>query len=395
MTRHTLLVDVVIFGGGVAGLWLLARLRRLGYQAVLLEAQALGAGQTRYAQGIIHGGTKYTLTGVLTGSSEAITEMPSLWRSCLMGQGELDLRQVKLLSTNQFIWSTDLTSRLASFFASKLMRSRISVVEGDERPTLFRTPAFHGQVYRLDEPVLDTASLIHALAEPQRGSIFRIDANVLHIDRDPTGWCVSSGDICLTARRLVFTAGKGNAELLARCGHRRPEMQLRPLRMVMVRGSHTAPLPGTLYAHCIGTRTNPRITITTHYDTVGHTVWYLGGQIAEEGAGRDHNSQIAAAQRELGELFPWLNLAGAGWESALIDRAEPRMPYGRRPDSPFVEENDGIITAWPTKLAFAPCLASMIVEKIRQEDPVGTTALPHWPHPGYAVLPWQEEERWS
>ena len=56
--RVNLQVDIAIFGGGVAGLWLLNRLRKAGYQAILLEADRLGAGQTRYAQGIIHGGTK-------------------------------------------------------------------------------------------------------------------------------------------------------------------------------------------------------------------------------------------------------------------------------------------------------------------------------------------------
>ena len=91
---QTVKVDVAIFGGGVAGLWTLARLRNEGYNAVLFENNALGGGQTRYAQGIIHGGTKYALTGKLTASSEAISEMPSFWRACLEGQGELDLSRI-------------------------------------------------------------------------------------------------------------------------------------------------------------------------------------------------------------------------------------------------------------------------------------------------------------
>ena len=56
-------VDVLIIGGGIAGLWTLACLQKAGYKAVLLESQSLGHGQTRYAQGIIHGGTKYALSG--------------------------------------------------------------------------------------------------------------------------------------------------------------------------------------------------------------------------------------------------------------------------------------------------------------------------------------------
>src|SRR5690606_11380471 len=37
--------DLVIFGGGVAGLWLLNRAREAGYSALLFEREALGAGQ--------------------------------------------------------------------------------------------------------------------------------------------------------------------------------------------------------------------------------------------------------------------------------------------------------------------------------------------------------------
>ncbi len=401
--QPTTAVDVAIFGGGVAGLWLLARLRRAGYRAVLFEADRLGAGQTRYAQGIIHGGTKYALTGKLTGSSEAIAEMPAIWRACLTGEGELDLRQVKLLSANQYMWSTEsLTSRMAGFFASKLMRSRTQTVEGEARPEVFRNPAFKGQVYRLEEPVLDTASLVKALAEPQRQAIFKLPSlDDIQFKRGDDGWQMTfsnSGQMLnLDAKRLVFAAGKGNAALLDKCGRTAPAMQLRPLNMVMLRGSREHPLPGELYAHCLGPSTNPRITITTHYDAEGRTVWYLGGQIAEEGVGRDHDSQVAAAKKELGDLFPWLDTSTVEWGILPIDRAEPRMADGSRPDNVFAEEREGIITAWPTKLALSPRLASVIHEKIQQGgvQPTGDGVLPEWPHPDDAPLPWQEEERWS
>ncbi len=412
--------DVVIFGGGVAGLWLLNRLRNAGYQAVLLEADRLGAGQTRYAQGIIHGGTKYALTGKLTGSSESIAEMPGLWRSCLKGEGELDLRAVKLLSSHQFMWSTEsLTSRMAGFFASKLMRSRTRGVEGAERPEVLRNPGFKGHVYRLEEPVLDTASLVQALAEPHREAIFRLPSPTSDATSPPSGrgerransdfrisrvddtWRVtlSEGErsIGFDARRLVFAAGKGNAALLSQAGRDTPPMQLRPLNMVMLRGGKGTPLPGELYAHCLGASANPRITITTHYDVHGNRVWYLGGQIAEEGVGRESAEQVAAAKKELAELFPWLELTAAEWGILPIDRAEPRMPDGSRPDNVFADEHDGIITAWPTKLALSPRLATVVHEKLQQGGvaPGPAAPLPEWPHPDYAPLPWQEEERWN
>ena len=69
---QALSTDVLIVGGGIAGLWLNARLRRAGYATLLVEADRLGGGQSVKSQGIIHGGTKYALHGALTGSSEAI-----------------------------------------------------------------------------------------------------------------------------------------------------------------------------------------------------------------------------------------------------------------------------------------------------------------------------------
>lgn len=392
-------VDVAIFGGGVAGLWLLARLRQRGYAAVLLERQALGAGQTRYAQGIIHGGTKYALSGKLTGSSESIAEMPPIWRACLAGEGELDLRAVRLLSPHQYLWSTDsIGSRMAGFFASKLMRSRTRDVVGDERPEVFRHPQFKGQVYRLDEPVLDTASLVQALAEPQRGAILAL-ADGYWIKRQDGGWLIGQrdSDDTLLAKQLVFAAGAGNAELLACCGHAQPAMQRRPLNMVMLRGGPGSPLPGTLYAHCLGASTNPRITITSHSDQQDNTVWYLGGQIAEQGVRRGRDEQIAAARGELHALFPWLDLEQAQWGLLPIDRAEPRMADGSRPDNVFVHQQDDVITTWPTKLALAPRLAARVIEQLQTAglQPGAAADLPTWPRPDYARLPWQEEERWN
>ena len=109
-------VDVAIVGGGGAGLWLLARLREQGYGAVLIESDRLGAGQTICAQGIIHGGAKYSLQGTLNASAQAIAGMPARWRRCLSGAGEVDLREARLLAEHQYLWATRTpTSRLTAF----------------------------------------------------------------------------------------------------------------------------------------------------------------------------------------------------------------------------------------------------------------------------------------
>src|SRR5207237_9669501 len=88
--------DIVIFGGGAAGLWLLDELVRDGYAVLLLEAHALGNGQTIASQGIIHGGLKYSLDGLLSDSAAAIRDMPQIWRDALAGRRPPDLRGTRI-----------------------------------------------------------------------------------------------------------------------------------------------------------------------------------------------------------------------------------------------------------------------------------------------------------
>ncbi len=396
--QQAVAVDVVIFGGGVAGLWLLARLRQANYNAILVEPVALGTGQTRYAQGIIHGGTKYALTGKLTASSEAVFQMPGIWRDCLHGHGEVDLSEVKVLSPHQYMWSTtSLTSRMAGFFASHVMRSRTESLPVNERPLIFQDSKFRGHVYRLDEPVLDTATIIAALAKPHLDAIVHAtlesvtfnpdESSQLALEAsDGTQWQVATS-------RIVLAAGQGNAGILKTMGRESPAMQLRPLHMVMLRGG----LPERLYAHCLGASVNPRITITSHLDANGEVVWYLGGQLSEDGVKRNEAEQIQAAKDELQELMPWLDLSQTYWSTLRIDRAEPRQPHGKRPDTSFVDETRGVITTWPTKMALAPKLATDVMTQLQQDEIVasGTPPLPAWPQPAFAELPWQEETRWN
>jgi len=111
-------LDVLIFGGGAAGLWLLDALRRRGAAALLLESARLGSGQTIAAQGIIHGGLKYSLQGLLTPSAVQIREMPAVWRECLAGRSQPDLSQTRIRADRCYLWRTDsLTSRLGLFGA--------------------------------------------------------------------------------------------------------------------------------------------------------------------------------------------------------------------------------------------------------------------------------------
>ncbi len=388
-------VDALIIGGGIAGLWTLARLHQAGYKAVLLEANALGSGQTRYAQGIIHGGTKYALTGKLTASSAAVADMPARWRACYAGKGELDLTQAELLSDAHYLWSTgSLTSRLSGFFASKVMRSRSTEVKNVSLPALFQHNAFKGQLYQLDEPVFNTLSVIRAIAEPLKKTILPVAANSLqHRDHSVVVTAQSGEMYHFHYQSVLLMAGEGNEDLLLRFACRKPEMQRRALKMVVLRGG----LHDLVYAHCLGASVNPRITITSHYATDGDIVWYMGGQLAEDGVHKNNADLIRAAKKELAELIPWLDLKQPQWGVLEINRAEIKKAAITRPDSFSIEQHGNIITAWPTKMALAPALADALIEKIESQHirRSGDIEIPPWSAPEYADFPWNDPAIWE
>ncbi|MGD8582919.1 MAG: FAD-dependent oxidoreductase [Gammaproteobacteria bacterium] len=385
-------VDVVIIGGGIAGMWTLARLRQEGYNAVLLEAEALGAGQTRYAQGIIHGGTKYALTGKITASSEAVANMPAIWRACHQGKGEVDLRRASMISDAHYLWSTtNIASKITGFFASQVMRARTTALKPEQRPELFQHRDFRGNIYRLDEPVFDTISVLRAMAEPVLSSIVAVKKQSLQLQSSVLKLETSSGDnFELGFSKLILMAGQGNEGLLRSAGRSRPVMQLRPLKMVMMRGA----INKKVFAHCMGAGVNPRITITSHTDRDNNIVWYLGGQLAEEGVKRTDSEQIERAQQEIAALIPWQQQEGMQWATLDIDRAEVRHADGHRPDTFFADEQAGVITAWPTKLALAPMLAQQILELVAGIERT-RSELPDWPAPPFADYPWDEPARWG
>ena len=377
---ESLSTDVLIVGGGVAGLWLNARLRRLGFATLLVDKGTLGGGQSVKSQGIIHGGTKYALSGALTGASEAIADMPRRWREALEGKGELDLSGVRLLSDAHYLWSPGtLAGNLTSFFASKAVRSRVGQVKGDELPPALQHPRFKGKVYRLSELVLDVPSLIARLAELAGDSLLacqRIEP--LLDDNELVGLRVDGRGI--RAQRIVFSAGGGTAELLASLGLQQPAMQRRPLHMVILK----APTLKPLYAHCLGGGTKPRITVTSHPTADGEWVWYLGGDLAEaDGVARDEATQIAAAKKELAELVPWIDLSSAQWATLRIDRAEPAQSALARPDNAFLAEQGRLLVGWPTKLALSPDFSDRVEAALARDGirPGQHPALPELPRP--------------
>ncbi len=376
-------LDVVVIGGGIAGLWTLAALRNAGYQAVLLERQALGTGQTLASQGIIHGGTKYALTGKLTGSSEAVRSMPQRWKQHLAAELIPDLSACRVNTPHQWMWDAGgVSSRISSFFASKLMSSRVQSLAVDQRPGFLRDKT----IYQLQEPVIDVKSVLTILTEQNQQAVFhaqvmRLDQKADHVE---VKLRVENEEQTLQAMAAVFCAGTGNEPLQAQ------PMQRRPLQMVMVKGD----LP-ELWGHVIEANANPRMTITSHLDKQGEVVWYIGGQLAEEGAKADGHAVIQRAKQDLQSMFPAIDWSSKRWATLAIDRAEGQQPGNKRPDDPVIKQDGRTITVWPTKLVFAPLVADEVLGMMSRlsVQPTGAeVGYPDLPSVEVGEYPWDEAD---
>ncbi len=369
--KNIIKTDILIVGGGIAGLWLLNLLRQKGFSVVLLESDALGSGQTGKSQGIIHGGMKYALQGLLTPAAKAIAHMPTVWKQCLQGQGEINLSQVPVLSAKQYLWSTaSLGSKLAGLVAGITLQSDAQRLKKADFPEVFKHPDFNGQVTALDEMVIDVHALLCELAKPHFSSMFKLEyPNAIQID----------------AQKTIFTAGSGNALLTEQV-----KMQKRPLHMVIVKHDYDLPV----YAHCLGASSVPRMTITTHKAHDGKAIWYLGGQIAEDGVKLNSKEQIQKAKTELQDLFPWIDFSKAAFASFFVDRAEPFQEKGGKPDTCFMKVIENNIIAWPTKLVLAPQLAHDIMDYLAEANITpkndDLSALNNYPKPAIATPIWDQ-----
>lgn len=393
-------VNAVIFGAGAAGLWTLDAVRRSGRSAIVLEATALGDGQTISSQGIIHSGLKYSLHGLLTSAAREARDAVETWKQCFAGKASPDLSGVKILSPACYLWGTDSAASKIGMLGARIgLRSTPQNVPQADRPAALAQCS--GAVYRIDEEVLSPQSLLENLAAPNRDAVLHYDAAApLVFDQAAPGdvrtvTVTAPGGLdklTVAADYFLFTAGNGNAELRSQAGFPSEKMQRRPLHVALARG----PLP-EFYGHCIeGAKT--RITITSGRDVEGRTVWQIAGNLAEDCVGIDRDALIRKAQQEVAATLPAVDLRGTEWTTFRIDRAEGATLTGGRPDSFKLFTDGNVLTAWPTKLVLAPKLADELAAFVAQAAPrpaslAELTAV--WPHPVVAPSHWDRPQTWT
>jgi hypothetical protein len=343
---------------------------------LLLEKSALGAGQTIQSQGIIHGGLKYALPLVRDlASAKEIRNMPARWKRNLEGLDVPDLSTATVLSKECLFWipsgSRLSIKKMVSQKGLQWLRAKPREVAKAAWPGILSAS---GKVYAAPEPVLDTGSLLKALAT----------ANSEWVKLYEKGWPR------VDAKVTVLTAGEGNKDLLKRFGQDPKIMQVRPLRMIMFKGA----LP-RLYGHCVeGGKT--ALTITSH-PWQDQIVWQVGGEIAERFAYENKYVKVRQGAREfLKSHFPSLDMRGLQISSYHAERAEAGTSKVRRPSgAQVIALAPNLIVAWPTKLALAPVLAEeilTIVSKTTRPSGASEVMLPDLPLPPLAPYPWEHAQ---
>ena len=353
--------DILIIGAGIGGLWLNNVLYNSGYNCILVEKCKLGHAQTIMSQGIIHGGTKYNLLGKVTKSSNVISKMPSVWKQHI-NQNNLipNLKETKIISDKQYLFSnSSISSKITTFFASKLMQSKIQKIDKGMAEDDFLYQFKDNGVYQLSEFVIDVKSLIDNLNIKNNTIKYHVKKHDIELINTKIS-TIQINDKLIEPKMVLFAAGEGNKELineLESIDYNIPQMQTRPLHMLSI----SSPELPKIFAHCIGSSNVPKFTITTHQNKSART-WYIGGKIAESGIDLSKEEQIYKLKQEFGDLFPSLNLTKAEFNSYVINRAEVKTKINLiRPDDSYIYNKNNYVIIWPTKLALVPTLTDKII----------------------------------
>ncbi len=388
--------DILIFGGGIAGLWLLNSLKKQGYNVALIEKNTLGGAQTLASQGMIHGGQKYILTGNISNHAVNVAEMPAVWASCFQGKGDIDLSKVKTLSDEQIMWSSgNMASNLTVFMAAKAVNGNTIKLDKNNVPDVLKLgDGFKGKAYKLSESVLDAKNLIENLASNQEQDIYKGELTELIKSGNNSDKAIikdGNGNLHeVSANLFIFTSGQGNEEFAKMIGLNKTEItQRRPLKQIMIKDMNYP-----LYGHCITANPKPRVTITAHPIENNKYIWYLGGNIAEKSVSLGNIDAIKFAKSEMMDIFPEINWDNKEWSVLEINRAEPNQDNGRLPEGSHFEAFENNIIAWPSKLTFTPSLATKINKWLDDNDykPSGEQTKLELPHAEIGLYPWEDAE---
>lgn len=374
MNDKTPTPDIIIHGAGIAGLWTFHRLKKLGYDVLLLEKDAIGGGQSIASQGIIHSGLKYAIAGQVNELARQISKMPDIWNDALEGKGDVDISSARISPESQYMLIPEgFMGGLVKIVSKKALGRDVYELDKADWPEEIVNSGFRGAVIHMNEPVLNIPRVIRGLASPYKDCIKK-----------------SSDEQLIQAKLHIYTAAASNIEVARIMKHDKGlQTQKRPLLMGMIKNA-----PFHLNAHLIGTSEKPVATITTHQCSDGTPVWYIGGAAAERKKDADPKEVYDATTKALKKYLPTVYHGDFEWATLPIDRVEGKSETsGWMPDTPTVHAVDDHLYCWPTKLTFAPLLSDTIMKHIQSIGLSPSNQQSDYSHledVDYAAAPWDK-----
>ncbi|MGH1455183.1 MAG: FAD-dependent oxidoreductase [Alphaproteobacteria bacterium] len=359
-TNKAIQTDIVIFGAGIAGLWTFHRLKKLGYDVLLLERESIGCGQTIASQGIIHSGLKFSLAGKVNKLALIISKMPDIWRAALRGKGDVDLSTATInAQSQQLLIPSGFMGGLTKLVTERALGNNVHAIDKKNWPEDIKNAGFKGSLIFMDEPVLDIPSVIRALAQPYQSYIKKISNEEAE---KPFGFLKNHN---IHAKQIIFTGAASNQIIAEDCKDNKGlETQKRPLVQGIFKN---APFP--LWGHLVGKTDKPVASITTHKTKDGELVWYIGGGAAERAKNAPSKDVYNACIKAFKTYLPNIDIDQMQWSTLPIDRIEGKSKTESwMPDTPTIHHGQNALYCWPTKLTFAPLLSDMILKTLKEKN---------------------------
>ncbi|MBX7151877.1 FAD-dependent oxidoreductase [bacterium] len=381
--------DAAIIGGGIAGLFILDRLKSEGYNAILLEKNSIGYGQTLASQGMIHSGIKYRLDGSDPEISKQLVEVSQRWTDFFSGSVQPDLSSSTVHSTKQYLWTKNvLLDKLALKVVPMFMNKGAHKLPEAEQPPAFKLCGYNNDVYEISETVMDVKSVCNYFFQKHFSSIYWGTADDFQLNSNGSIRSIQTDNITIEAGAFFISSGSAN-ETFGKTLKLLNIAQRRPLRQFMIRGK----LP-LLYGHCVTSQPKPLFSITSH-PYKNETIWYLGGNVAEPLDGKGGYQTPTEIFKLLFQVFPFAKMMIDSWATYTIDRAEAKTADGRLPNEPTLMHHQNLALCWPTKLVYAPVLADHacnFMRKIASPSFQKTSQQLSLNKPKLGEYPWEKTE---
>lgn len=385
-------VDVLVAGGGVAGVLTAAQLTTMGFRCLLVEPRAIAAEQSGHSHGYLHKG--YIYYRAERNLVRNLMNSRQIWDRYLSGServaADSDLSLVGFENDN--------VARLATGVWDG---AGLSVNElGSEQWPNFLNDSPLTRIYSTNEPSFDFTSVLSRIATNANGlTVIRGRVTRFGFSRKKctSVECEIGGRVRkIRARYLVLACGGGNAKIILNTfGYFQAAPSTRTSFMLVVRGK---PLP---QLSLILPENQFYGLFMVSRKIAGDGVWLASNYLSYSGHCTSRSvaarTWSIATLRTLDSLFPKLLRRGIRLGLYAAPKAELRRDPERLPEDKVVEHYGmtNVAAVWPTKLTLAPLitneLAGIVSTLLKQ--PANFGDLPRVNFPSEA-LP-TARERWK